>query len=580
MRFFFLGLILLFTSQAAAQGWTPTWTRKVGFAGLADPFCAHPQNPATLFSSPGSSLMVVSRDRGRTWTTHTVVTGGNQIKSILISAVDTTLMLVAQEGDAGDRILRSTNFGATWTTTLTGNFYYFGHPLTYEPSHGTNTVYTMASNVIRRSTDFGLTWDSVGSSGSFGSANGSWEDAFIRPDSANILFVADNATGIWKSADGGSTWVRVHVATGEVPALAVNPQNPAIAYASRWGGGGGFLKSTNYGTSWEQVPGFAGLNTWGVAVAPDVPEMVAFGTWGPVSSNGGGIHISRDAGATWQQTFQGLTSLNNHAVFFLDSSALFALWGDGIWKLRRPGTVSGTVFADLNGNGVRDSTDTGLQGWTVRLTGTRTDSTVSGADGTYGFSLLAQGSYGAQVVRPAGWSSTLPPGGGYDSLAVSDGEAYTALDFGAGASVIVTAPVRAAWNMLSLPVRPVDAARRSVFPSSVSAAFRYGLSGYTPEDPLRTGTGYWLKFGPAQTVAVGGDALTADTIALVPGWNLVGALGTPVPAAAVGQDPPGLLISPFYGFEGGTYIVSDTLSPLRSYWVKSGSSGRILLVSP
>ncbi len=71
--------------------------------------------------------------------------------------------------------------------------------------------------------------------------------------------------------------------------------------------------------------------------------------------------------------------------------------------------LSGTVFADTNGNGVMDSGETGLSGYTVFLdlydSGVEQGadpSTVSGSDGTFQFTDLAGGTYRLSQAIPAG----------------------------------------------------------------------------------------------------------------------------------------------------------------------------------
>ncbi|MFN0157178.1 MAG: SdrD B-like domain-containing protein [Bacteroidota bacterium] len=574
--FLFLLTSLLMISTADAT-WTWNWTRKVGFAGLNDPFCVNPLNQNTIFCSAGNSVIVVSRNRGKTWSAHSIVSGGNQIKSIAVNARDTSVILVAQEADPADRIMRTTNNGSTWTQTLSGGFYYFGNPLAYEPALDDENVYTMISTVIYRSTDFGLTWDSVSSSAAFGSFNGGWEDAFIRPDSSNILFVADNATGIWKSYNHGSTWKRVHVAGGEIPAMAVNKQNPAIAYATRWGGGGGFIKTTNYGETWVAIPQFTGLQTWGVGVSTENPEFVAFGTWGPSPGSTGGVYISRDAGGSWERTYSGFNSFNNHAVCVLDTLSVFSLWGDGIWKLKFPGRVNGTVFYDENVNGMRDSGEATMANWKVHLEGGIEDSVLTDPFGAYAFAPLAADTYSVRIDTPVTWNVTSPGGGTHTGFIVADGEAYYGKDFGVTAPVAYTSQVVGGWNMLSLPLTVPDRSRVTVFPSSSSSAFSFNSSGYHPAELFQYGVGYWLKFPTAQEVLVAGGERLIDTVHVVAGWNMIGSISASVAVDSIEQIPSGIVLSSFFTFENGLYSTSPVIEPLRAYWVKSSAPGKLIL---
>lgn len=420
--------LLLIPATGSAQSWSWNWVRKVGTAGLNDPFCVNPLNPDIIYASPGNNTIVISRDRGRTWQTFATVSGGNQIKALVVHWQDTSVMLAAQEAGPPDRIMKTTNRGATWVPTLTGNFYYWGHPLAYEPLLQNDIVYTEASNVLYRSTNFGSTWDTVRVN-PFNSNNQGWEDAFIRPDSGNILVVSDNANGIWKSSDAGVTWRRVYTASGEVPALALNLRDPKIAFGTKFGGGGGLVKTTDFGETWQLVPGFSGKNMWGVAISSDNPDYVVTNTWGHSFASDGGAYISRDGGMTWERTYQGFSSSSNHAMLVLDTMSVFSLQGDGIYKLQFPGRISGEVFHDRNGNGQRDSGDVGLQNRTVRLSGTRSDSTLTDPLGKFQFGMLAAGTYSVTCLPGENAFLTFPPLGSY-SVVVTDGEQHQNRTFG------------------------------------------------------------------------------------------------------------------------------------------------------
>ena len=68
----------------------------------------------------------------------------------------------------------------------------------------------------------------------------------------------------------------------------------------------------------------------------------------------------------------------------------------------RPGTVTGSVFADRNDNGVRDDGEPGLPGVTVRLMGEEGEafSTEIGADGAYLFDAVMPGTYHLEYTLP------------------------------------------------------------------------------------------------------------------------------------------------------------------------------------
>ncbi|MFN0157494.1 MAG: hypothetical protein ACKVRP_05395 [Bacteroidota bacterium] len=76
-----------------------------------------------------------------------------------------------------------------------------------------------------------------------------------------------------------------------------------------------------------------------------------------------------------------------------------------------------------------------------------------------------------------------------------------------------------------------------------------------------------------------GNSITSDTISVVPGWNLIGSISGPVDTADIIQEPPGILTTSFFGFDG-SYLASQYIQPARAYWVKANAPGILLLSSP
>ena len=96
-------------------------------------------------------------------------------------------------------------------------------------------------------------------------------------------------------------------------------------------------------------------------------------------------------------------------------------------------TLSGTAFADLNGNGVQDPNEARLSGWTIQLYTDRNgqlstapiQTTTTDALGGYTFSnlgpLAAGASYVLAEVLPTGWVQTSPSSTSAGSTLLPDG---------------------------------------------------------------------------------------------------------------------------------------------------------------
>ena len=142
----------------------------------------------------------------------------------------------------------------------------------------------------------------------------------------------------------------------------------------------------------------------------------------------------------------------------------------------------------------------------------------------------------------------------------------------------VLVPVVDRWNLMALPLEPDDASRESVFPTAVSEAYAFE-DAYLVKDTLSRGRGYWVKFSGEKSVSVTGVPLHGDTIGVTPGWNLIGGLWYPVPVSSVTADPAGIIVSPFYGFQGGYYRL-ESLEPGHGCWIKVDAAGVIILPPP
>jgi hypothetical protein len=134
------------------------------------------------------------------------------------------------------------------------------------------------------------------------------------------------------------------------------------------------------------------------------------------------------------------------------------------------------------------------------------------------------------------------------------------------------------WNLLSLPAKVTNGNKSYLFPSSVTSAFVYNpQSGYTAEDTLENGKGFWLKFAEADSIQVDGSASFKDSIGVQTGWNLLGSIAVPIAASDIRTVPEGIISSQFYGYvPGGGYQQADTLYPGFGYWIKVNQDGAII----
>lgn len=122
--------------------------------------------------------------------------------------------------------------------------------------------------------------------------------------------------GVFRSRDGGKTWQKVLFKNDNVGAidLAFDPRTSQTVYATLWntrrppwsiyppsyGPGSGIYKSTDGGTTWNQLTNglpTEGVGRIGIATSLTAPDRV----YAIVDAKDGGMYRSDDAGATWQK---------------------------------------------------------------------------------------------------------------------------------------------------------------------------------------------------------------------------------------------------------------------------------------
>ncbi|MBI3766698.1 MAG: hypothetical protein HY277_09405, partial [Ignavibacteriales bacterium] len=68
--------------------------------------------------------------------------------------------------------------------------------------------------------------------------------------------------------------------------------------------------------------------------------------------------------------------------------------------------IHGTIYNDLNRNGVQETGETGLSGWTINISGPMSKSATSDANGIYSLDGLIPGIYVVKEVIKSGWMQT------------------------------------------------------------------------------------------------------------------------------------------------------------------------------
>ncbi len=146
------------------------------------------------------------------------------------------------------------------------------------------------------------------------------------------------------------------------------------------------------------------------------------------------------------------------------------------------------------------------------------------------------------------------------------------------------------WNLISLPVQPVDTTISLVLSGMTgpyqivwgypSQAWKF----YDPNDPLdsklatmEAGKGYWINTTSAQTLTVSGS-MPPSSLSLAQGWNLLGYDGASCKASSTVLSSLSTSLQVAWGYSGQSWTVYDpndaqgsTLTqfcPNNGYWIK------------
>jgi photosystem II stability/assembly factor-like uncharacterized protein len=179
-------------------------------------------------------------------------------------------------------------------------------------------------NGMYKSADGGKTWTHIGleDSQQIGRVIVSPSDPdLVYVAALGHPYGANAERGVFRSKDGGKSWQRILGKDSDTGAidLAFEPGNPSVIYAAMWqtrrtpwsvyppsnGPGSGLFKSTDGGDTWMQLNnGSNGLpkakvGRIGIGLSPAKPQRV----YAVVDADpDGGIYRSDDAGATWTRT--------------------------------------------------------------------------------------------------------------------------------------------------------------------------------------------------------------------------------------------------------------------------------------
>jgi photosystem II stability/assembly factor-like uncharacterized protein len=237
-----------------------------------------PKNSSVLyavgFAEPydESGGVLRSTDGGGTWSATSQSVG---VYSVTVNPLTPSIIYAAGKSAKGGGVYKSTDGGQTWAFTQVtvvpqnpGSVVDF---IEVDPKVTSNLYAAIGLRFGCAVCDYGETDTIIKST----DAGGSWSITSLRainvrsikvdPQSPSTLYVASYQGGIFKSVDGGGTWIAVNegLTSLGVLSLTIDPAHPSTLYA----GSRGLFKSTDGGGSWG-VTGIKDSTVSSLAIDP------------------------------------------------------------------------------------------------------------------------------------------------------------------------------------------------------------------------------------------------------------------------------------------------------------------------
>ena len=228
--------------------------------------------------------------------------GQGRVNVVYVDPNNTNTIYV---GSPAGGIWKSTNSGANWTG-LTDNLPQIGVSGIAVDYSNSNTIYIATGDKdggdtnfvgVFKSTDGGITWINTGTLSGVTRAG----DLIIHPTNNQILWCATN-NGIFKTTNGGTSWSNVQAGSFSKGSIRLKPGDPTTVYAVN---GTNFYKSTNSGTTFTVNGTTSGLPSSSSRLVMDVTPANANYIYILSATTGSafqGIYLSTDSGATWTKS--------------------------------------------------------------------------------------------------------------------------------------------------------------------------------------------------------------------------------------------------------------------------------------
>jgi photosystem II stability/assembly factor-like uncharacterized protein len=314
--------LLALPAAAGMNSWTaigPDGTPAIGTYPLAvDP--SSPSTIYSVVNGTYGTTVVKTTDGGVNWAELANSPALVYFEFLVIDPTSPATIYVGggiQPFDGEDAIYKSVDGGAHWAPAVNGLGTSEIRLLAIAPSQSSTLYAAGEANVgVVKSIDGGLSWAMINS----GLTGLDVSALAVDPTNADAAYVAQRASTpfgspatatIFKSTDGPDQWRQVPIAVpvgAAITSFAIDPATPSIVYAAYdsynldYSDKGGVFKSVDGGETWVAAQnGLSDAGVLALAIDPSAPTRI-------YAAAENGVFMSTDAAASWTPINAGLPS--------------------------------------------------------------------------------------------------------------------------------------------------------------------------------------------------------------------------------------------------------------------------------
>ncbi|MEO0268912.1 MAG: T9SS type A sorting domain-containing protein [candidate division WOR-3 bacterium] len=284
-----------------------TWIQLGGTDVFNYPIRIHPQNDNLIFicdrdlGGPGFK----STDGGFTWQQLSLPSDVNVMDFAIHPFYPNIIFAGGERSGSGywyGVIYKSTDYGESWSQVYESSYQYC-YGFAFHPSDS-NVIYCLARTInetyVLKSLNNGEYWSQVGSLPWNSLPVSYFSELLIDKDYPDLMFIAADKGGIYKSINGGQSWFSSNSGM-KIPYASRIIQDPSQSFTYYISNVQGLYKSTDGGMTWTLLnEGLRAPYTYGIAIDPLNKNKIY------VTSLANGIFISNDRGKTWTLKNQGI----------------------------------------------------------------------------------------------------------------------------------------------------------------------------------------------------------------------------------------------------------------------------------